>query len=394
MNVKLSAAALGVSLVALLVASWGSISAVNRAPEMRAATQGELVRSTETIHVQMNDLERRNADLRTALTTAEQRLKIVETAYASTEEQLENVDSQIAALEESNEASTEARLEELAKASNRGSFTFGGTRTTTRFSTDGTETTTEEEEQEEEPKLEDFLTIETNMINGVPGPHIILTGVNLHLRSGSGATDDLGGLTLGLGNVIIGYNELGDTLRARNGSHNLIVGADHGFSSFAGLVAGISNEVNEPNCSVTGGSGNQANAWAASISGGEKNLATADFSSVSGGLENHANAENASVSGGKGNIASGLASSVSGGLDNEAAEENASVTGGMGNEASGLASSVTGGQGNFARGEASSVTGGLGNQVISISSAISGGVDLILDRTGWSQIGSLSAPPN
>jgi hypothetical protein len=52
-------------------------------------------------------------------------------------------------------------------------------------------------------------------INGVAGPHLIIEGANLHLRSGSGATDDtpdgtIGNVStppVGLGNLIIGYNE-------------------------------------------------------------------------------------------------------------------------------------------------------------------------------------------
>ena len=95
MNAKISAVALGISLIALLIASWGSISAVIQSPEKQAATQGELTKSTEIIRVQMDDLERRNAELRAALTTAERRLKVVEVAHAATEGQLEQVDDQM-----------------------------------------------------------------------------------------------------------------------------------------------------------------------------------------------------------------------------------------------------------------------------------------------------------
>lgn len=350
MNTKLSAVALGVSAVALLVASLGSISTVTRGPKPDAATQIQLVRATETIRVQLDDLERRNADLRAALTTAERRLQNVESAHATTETQLETVSNQV------------AKLEESATDTRSTGFSFGGRRTTTRL---GTQTTApdSEEETDEEPKLEDFLRIEMDVINGVLGPHIILEGANLHVRSGSGATDDLGGPPLGLGNIIIGYNELGGTLRARSGSHNLIIGADHGFSSFAGLIAGISNEVNEPNCSVTGGSGNQANGWASSISGGQGNLATADFSSVTGGLEN------------------------------QAVAKNASVTGGVGNVASGLASSVTGGQRNIAIGNFSSVAGGADNQSLASSCTIAGGISETEDLVGHTRTGQFHVLP-
>ena len=60
------------------------------------------------------------------------------------------------------------------------------------------------------PNLERYVTIDTNPINGVAGPHILITGANVHVRSGSGVTDDNvsgGGTLTGLGNLIIGYNE-------------------------------------------------------------------------------------------------------------------------------------------------------------------------------------------
>ena len=53
-----------------------------------------------------------------------------------------------------------------------------------------------------------YATVVNGPINGVAGPHFILEGVNVHIRSGSGSTHDnnLNPLT-GLGNLIIGYNE-------------------------------------------------------------------------------------------------------------------------------------------------------------------------------------------
>ncbi len=42
-----------------------------------------------------------------------------------------------------------------------------------------------------------YVSVDTNTINGVVGPHVILSGVNLHVRSGFGSTNDI---TTGLGN--------------------------------------------------------------------------------------------------------------------------------------------------------------------------------------------------
>jgi len=70
-----------------------------------------------------------------------------------------------------------------------------------------------------------FISVEEGPINGLNGPHIIITGANLHLRSGSQHTVD----ATNLGNLVIGYNEprLGSDTSNREGSHNLIIGPQH-----------------------------------------------------------------------------------------------------------------------------------------------------------------------
>src|SRR2546430_1871826 len=52
--------------------------------------------------------------------------------------------------------------------------------------------------------LAPYVSVDPHPINGVAGPHVIFTGVNVHIRSGSGATEDD---TTNLGNLIVGYNE-------------------------------------------------------------------------------------------------------------------------------------------------------------------------------------------
>ena len=117
--------------------------------------------------------------------------------------------------------------------------------------------------------LEPFVSVAAGDINGLAGPHIVFNGANVHIQSGSGATND-GGLTRGLGNLVIGYNEAPYSIRGteRKGSHNLVVGPAHRYSSFGGLVAG---------------SGNAIMGQSASIAGGENNIAVGNFSSISGG---------------------------------------------------------------------------------------------------------------
>ena len=188
-----------------------------------------------------------------------------------------------------------------------------------------------------------YVSVDPDPVNGLKGPHVFFTGINVHVRSGSGATDDgsfdddffpeipLGPLT-GLGNLVIGYNEPDPhPVSNRNGSHNLIIGAWHEYSAFGGLVAGRGNNILGPVSSVTGGSGNTAGdrAFGASVSGGVANTASDNFSTVSGGGSNTASGGVSSVCGGGSNTASGTLSSVSGGQSNTAGGFGSSVSGGQ-----------------------------------------------------------------
>ena len=109
-----------------------------------------------------------------------------------------------------------------------------------------------------------------------------LEGANLHVRSGSGATDERDAPT-GLGNLIVGYNEDREVGLDRTGSHNLVVGPDHAYSSHGGLVAGIANKVGGLYATVTGGAENAAEGDFSAVSGGTSNTAEASLSAVGGG---------------------------------------------------------------------------------------------------------------
>ncbi len=161
-----------------------------------------------------------------------------------------------------------------------------------------------------------YMTVDENPINGMPGPHIIIEGANLHIRSGEGQT--VTSLT-GRGNVVIGYNEPppGGLLGGeRDGTHNLIIGPEHKYSNSGCFLAGRHNTASGPASSVSGGRNNTASSRSASVSGGDGNTAS--------GL-----GQGCSVSGGKDNTASGWYTSVSGGKDNTASSSNTSVSGGL-----------------------------------------------------------------
>ena len=150
------------------------------------------------------------------------------------------------------------------------------------------------------------------------GDNVIFEKCNVYIRNGSGKTD---GEVNGLGNLIIGYNETGSVNIKRTGSHNVVLGPEHAYTSFGGLVAGRENTISAPYASVTGGRLNTASGLAASVSGGSVNTASKDFTSVSGGKSNEAKGLNASISGGSGNMASGNYTSISGGKRRDAVEQ-------------------------------------------------------------------------
>ena len=148
------------------------------------------------------------------------------------------------------------------------------------------------------PNLEKYVTIDTNPINNVVGPHILITGANVHVRSGSGATDEhlsTGGSLTGLGNLIIGYNEPNITGPVRTGSHNLVGGSFNAFSSTGGLVFGLRNTLSGPYSAILSGEANTASGTNASVHSGNLNTAVGLRSTVLGGLNNTATNMNSIV---------------------------------------------------------------------------------------------------
>ena len=206
------------------------------------------------------------------------------------------------------------------------------------------------------------------------GDDIYITGANLHIVNGTGTTH---GATNSVGNLIIGYNEertLPMDINDRTGSHMLVVGKEHNYSSYGGIVVGFGNTTGGAYSSVSGGHRNTASGLESSVSGGTGNTANAHAASVSGGQLNKASDFASSVSGGQNNTASGRSSSVSGGRFNTASDFESSVSGGENNRASGEASSVSGGRRNTAGpGEASSVSGGRRNTASGLWASVSGG---------------------
>ena len=157
--------------------------------------------------------------------------------------------------------------------------------------------------------LAPYVSLDKKAINGVTGPNIVFSGVNVQVRSSQSEGD-----ISGLGNLIVGWDTPPVTV-LRSGSNNLVVGEANNFTSFGGFIAG---------------NGNAISGLDASVSGGYENLASGEYASVSGGASSTAAGTAASVSGGSTNSAQGDLSSVGGGYSNTAKSRGASVSGGTG----------------------------------------------------------------
>lgn len=232
--------------------------------------------------------------------------------------------------------------------------------------------------------INDYVTLET--VHG--RPTVRFNAINLQVVNGTGETE----VANGVGNIVIGYDQLRDDtydafddecsigggpnnqptetqaecvamggtwgLDHKAGSHNLVVGDEHNYGRWAGIVSGWANTANGRYASVTGGYYNRASAVGASVNGGAFNVALGGVSTISGGHNNTTTGSYSSVTGGWGNVASGSSSSVTGGGFNEATAIISTVSGGTENKASADGTSVSGGTLNEASGYRSSVSGG------------------------------------
>jgi len=182
--------------------------------------------------------------------------------------------------------------------------------------------------------LFDYVTVDTS------ADTVTFEGANVLIQSGSGSTS---GTINGLGNLIVGYNE-NTRIGIRTGSHNLVIGSEHVYLSYGGIVAGYFNGIDGAYASVLGGEGNTATGTSATVLGGYNNDASGDYATVVGGFGNEASADHSTVLGGYGNEASGDSSAVVSGITNTASGFGAAVLGGYKNTASGAQATVYGGQ--------------------------------------------------
>ena len=124
---------------------------------------------------------------------------------------------------------------------------------------------------------------------------ITFRSVNLHLQNGTGTTD---GTVNGLGNLIVGYDEA-LTTSEKTGSHNIVLGRNHTYTSFGGLVGGTNNTISGPNSIALTGSGNVASKDSAVVISGFSNISDGFRSVVTGGWQNQVTGSWSVVSGGE-----------------------------------------------------------------------------------------------
>jgi hypothetical protein len=172
------------------------------------------------------------------------------------------------------------------------------------------------------------------------GNEVAITGANLHIVSGSGST---AGTVNGLGNLIIGYNEAPTEVR-RTGSHNLVIGAENNFTSYAGVAAGQRVEIAAPYAAAVGGINSFISGTNSAVLGGTNGVVDGAYAAIVGGDYNTAHGQSSVVIAGDANQTFFTGSSVLGGIQNVSYADRAVVVGGQQNTATVVDSTVIGGQ--------------------------------------------------
>lgn len=186
------------------------------------------------------------------------------------------------------------------------------------------------------PGLSDHVSV-------VDGETILISGANLQVVNGQGATSSVNAL----GNLIVGYNESDSLTTERGGSHNLVMGRWNQYGSYGGIAHGLRNSVLDNESAVIAGS---------------NNVVSGLHSAVFGGYENTASGNKVVAIGGVGNEAKGSATVASGGQYNQADGAYSIALGGRSNVAMGGVSVLVGGGYNTTNGEKSVLVGGESNQ--------------------------------
>jgi hypothetical protein len=178
------------------------------------------------------------------------------------------------------------------------------------------------QEQEEVLALLSVTTI-PDCVEGPGYNTLVLTGANLQIVNGTGYTDT----TNGLGNLIVGYGGTGGTICDNSGSHNVIVGQNNAYASYAGLATGLNNQMLAPFNVVHGGA-NIASDQFSEVLGGLNGLSDHDFSVLVGGSYNIAEGDYSVGVGGEFNSVSNNYGVTVGGYSNTNTADHGVMDGG------------------------------------------------------------------
>jgi hypothetical protein len=169
-----------------------------------------------------------------------------------------------------------------------------------------------------------FVSVVNTRMNGLSGRHVIFTGANVHIRDGSGVTDDNTTMLLGSSGkpalLQARYRlrreprdlcpqRLAQSDRRRRPGHQLCrtIG---GFENIAGgafsSASGVLKITSGLQSSVGGSDNNIASGFTSPVSGGESNMATAFASVVSDGNSVTASAGSSGVGDGELNNATAV----------------------------------------------------------------------------------------
>ncbi len=225
--------------------------------------------SSATIVRRLTDLEAKVASLEGAVTN-------LLAKNSSQDTQLTALAAQVASLQNALEqeaiarSSRDGELEQLIAASLTSAKAYSDSKSATSLSQ--AKTYADEQINPIKDKLVHFSR---------NGNEIYITGANLNLRSGGGATYQV---VNGLGNLTIGYNEArGTGSDIRTGSHNLVLGFGNNYTAAGAILSGAHNSSSNHFSSVIGGSGNTSSGVYSVVVGGFNNVASGNWSTIGGG---------------------------------------------------------------------------------------------------------------
>jgi hypothetical protein len=160
----------------------------------------------------------------------------------------------------------------------------------------------------------------------VEGDDVIFEGANIHIRNGSGETAEANGR----GNLVVGYNEDREDEEGpadRSGSHNLVLGERHAYTSFSGFVGGYRNTISGPHAAVIAGAGNEATEVHSVVVTGVQNSVSGSAALVGTGQHNAVTGAQGFIGTGDGNQVDTIGASILGGRDQDVVHDRQAVLG-------------------------------------------------------------------